>query len=162
MIRPLVISALLLTCVRGEDEPPHDKVQELTPVPATAENLDTAIRRGVDFLVLESNHDDDMLAHGPYPRFLQKRIASRYGHLSNRDAGDFVRRTVGRGLNHLVLAHLSENCNSPAVAMTAMRGAVARTAFKGTITTAAQEAVVGPFMPGESRVHAPMQYSLFG
>jgi phosphoribosyl 1,2-cyclic phosphodiesterase len=117
----------------------------------------------LDILVLESNHDDDMLAHGPYPRFLQKRIASRYGHLSNREAGDFVRRTVGRGLSHLVLAHLSENCNSPAVAMASMRGAVARTAFKGTITAAEQGAVVGPFMASSIRTaQTPVQYSLFG
>ncbi|MFD0893021.1 hypothetical protein KBB96_16495 [Luteolibacter ambystomatis] len=55
MIRPLVISALLLAAVRGEDEPSRDKVRELTPVPATEENIDAAIRRGVDFLVANQN-----------------------------------------------------------------------------------------------------------
>lgn len=115
----------------------------------------------LDILVLESNHDDDMLANGPYPRFLQKRIASRVGHLSNHDASSFVRRTVKRGLNHIVLAHLSEQCNTPRVALGAMREAVAQTAFKGTVTAAKQDSVVGPFTPGAIRAEAPVQYSLF-
>jgi len=115
----------------------------------------------LDILVLESNHDDAMLEHGPYPRFLQRRIASRVGHLSNREACAFARESVGRGLNHLVLAHLSENCNTPRVALTAMRGAVAKTAFKGTVSAASQDAVVGPFMPGASRAEPPLQFSLF-
>jgi len=115
----------------------------------------------LDILVLESNHDDDMLANGPYPRFLQKRIASRYGHLSNNEACDFAQRSVKRGLNHLVLAHLSENCNTPRVAVNAMREAVTKTTFKGTVTAAKQDSVVGPFTPGAVRAEAPAQYSLF-
>lgn len=115
----------------------------------------------LDILVLESNHDDDMLAHGPYPRFLQKRIASRFGHLSNYEASDFARRSVKRGLNHIVLAHLSENCNTPSVALAAMQGAVAQTTFKGTVSAAKQDSVVGPFTPGAMRAEAPTQYSLF-
>jgi phosphoribosyl 1,2-cyclic phosphodiesterase len=115
----------------------------------------------LDILVLESNHDDDMLAHGPYPPFLQRRIASRYGHLSNHEASDFARRTVKRGLNHIVLAHLSENCNTPRVALAAMGDAVTKTSFKGTVTAAKQDSVVGPFTPGAVRAEAPTQYSLF-
>lgn len=115
----------------------------------------------LDILVLESNHDDDMLRNGPYPVFLQRRIASRTGHLSNRDAGRFARESVTRGLHHLVLAHLSENCNTPRVALASMRGAVAKTAFSGTVTAAKQDAVVGPFTPGAQKAEAPTQYSLF-
>jgi phosphoribosyl 1,2-cyclic phosphodiesterase len=115
----------------------------------------------LDILVLESNHDDDMLINGPYPRWLQARIASRVGHLSNRDAGSFVRQTITRDVNHLVLAHLSEQNNSPRAALTAMRGAVARTKFRGTITTAKQDAVVGPFTPGPTHAEQPAQYTLF-
>ena len=115
----------------------------------------------LDILVLESNHDDDMLANGPYPPFLQRRIASRFGHLSNNEAADFARRTVKRGLNHIVLAHLSENCNNPRVALGAMRDGVAKTTFKGTVSAAKQDSVVGPFVPGSERAEAPMQFSLF-
>jgi phosphoribosyl 1,2-cyclic phosphodiesterase len=115
----------------------------------------------LDILVLESNHDDDMLRNGPYPRWLQSRIASSTGHLSNADSGAFAREAATRELNHLVLAHLSENCNSPRVALTAMRGALARSRFKGTLTAAKQDGVVGPFTPGAVRAEKPLQYALF-
>lgn len=115
----------------------------------------------LDILVLESNHDDDMLRNGPYPPFLQRRIASRTGHLSNRDAGIFMRDAASRGLNHLVLAHLSENCNTPKVALASMKAAVSKTAFRGAITAAKQDEVVGPFVPSAQKAEAPMQYSLF-
>ena len=115
----------------------------------------------LDILVLESNHDDEMLRHGPYPPFLQKRIASRVGHLSNRDAGRFARTALTRDVKHLVLAHLSENCNTPSIALDGMRTAVGSTRFRGTITAAPQDSVVGPFMPGARRAEKPLQYSLF-
>lgn len=115
----------------------------------------------LDLLVLESNHDDDMLRNGPYPRWLQARIACRTGHLSNRDAGAFARETVTRELSHLILAHLSERCNAPDVAVDAMRSALTRSRFRGTLTAARQDAVVGPFTPSGARAEAPMQYALF-
>ncbi len=114
----------------------------------------------LDILVLESNHDDEMLRNGPYPRFLQTRIACRTGHLSNHDAGAFARGAVSGGLNHLVLAHLSERCNSPEVALLSMRGALARSRFRGTLTAASQGEVVGPFTPGAARAERPAQYAL--
>ncbi|HEX4682816.1 MAG TPA: MBL fold metallo-hydrolase [Gemmatimonadaceae bacterium] len=115
----------------------------------------------LDILVLESNHDVDMLRNGPYARWLQMRIASRTGHLSNRDAGLFAREAVTREMNHLVLAHLSENCNTTDVAVESMRGALGRTRFKGAVTAAQQDAVVGPFTPGAARAEAAVQYALF-
>ena len=57
---------------------------------------DRAACESLDILVLESNHDDDMLRNGPYPPWLQARIASRIGHLSNRDAAAFAREAVTR------------------------------------------------------------------
>jgi phosphoribosyl 1,2-cyclic phosphodiesterase len=115
----------------------------------------------LDILVLESNHDDDMLRAGPYPPWLQARIASRVGHLSNHDAAAFAREIVTRETNHLVLAHLSEKCNTPRVAMANMRGALAKSRFRGTLTAAKQDDVVGPFVPGAARAERPMQYALF-
>jgi phosphoribosyl 1,2-cyclic phosphodiesterase len=115
----------------------------------------------LDILVLESNHDDDMLRNGPYPRWLQNRIGCKTGHLSNRDAGIFARDAVTKEMTHLVLAHLSENCNTAHEALTSMRGAIARSRFKGTVTAAEQDTVVGPFEPGVARAEAPVQYALF-
>ena len=115
----------------------------------------------LDLLVLESNHDDDMLRSGPYPRWLQARIASKTGHLSNHDSGAFAREAVSRAMQHLVLAHLSENCNTPQAALGSMRSAIARTTFRGTVTAAKQDSVVGPFTPGAARAEPPIQYALF-
>lgn len=115
----------------------------------------------LDILVLESNHDGDMLRDGPYPPFLQARIASRVGHLSNLAAGAFAREVVTRETNHLVLAHLSEKCNTPRVALANMRTALAKSRFKGTLTAAKQDDVVGPFVPGAGRAEKPVQYALF-
>lgn len=117
--------------------------------------------QGLDMLVLESNHDDEMLRNGPYPKWLQMRIACPTGHLSNADSGAFARETATRDLQHLVLAHLSENCNTPEVALANMRGAVRRTAFKGTVTAAKQDAVVGPFALTGRKAESPVQYALF-
>jgi phosphoribosyl 1,2-cyclic phosphodiesterase len=127
-------------------------------------HVSAAIAQGctaLDILVLESNHDDEMLRSGPYPRWLQARIASKTGHLSNHDSGAFAREAVSRAMHHLVLAHLSENCNTPHIALGAMRSAIARTAFRGALTAATQDAVVGPFTPGAARAEPPLQYGLF-
>jgi phosphoribosyl 1,2-cyclic phosphodiesterase len=115
----------------------------------------------LDILVLESNHDDELLRNGPYPLWLQARIASKVGHLSNRDAGLFARTAVTRELNHLVLAHLSEQNNTPRVALSSMTAALARTRFRGGVTTAKQDTVLGPFTPGSKRAEQPVQYALF-
>src|SRR5262245_10803973 len=69
--------------------------------------------RDVEVLVLESNYDDRMLADGPYPISVQRRIASVTGHLSNSQAAAVARACAHSGMQHLVLAHVSEQCNTP-------------------------------------------------
>ena len=105
----------------------------------------------VDMLVIESNHDDVMLANGPYPIFLQRRIASNVGHLSNRECGMLVRETASPRLRQIVLAHLSENNNTPRLAYDAMREAIKGTSFRGALIPALQDGVVGPFVPRGSK-----------
>lgn len=68
---------------------------------------------GCDAVVLESNHDEAMLAQGPYPAFLKKRVAGPRGHLSNEDAAELLQGIAHGGLRHLVLAHLSRTNNIP-------------------------------------------------
>ncbi len=72
--------------------------------------------RGCDCLVLESNHDLDMLKVGPYPWFLKQRLMSRLGHLSNHCVAEFLGEDFDGFSRHLVLAHLSENNNHPEIA----------------------------------------------
>lgn len=106
-----------------------------------------ALCQSVDVLVLEANHDEGMLWAGPYPPWLCQRIASRTGHLSNRAAAAVARDAVTPQLAHVVLAHLSETNNSPALADRTVRSAMRKTAFQGRLSTARQDAVVGPFTP---------------
>lgn len=115
--------------------------------------------QSVDVLVLEANHDEGMLWAGPYPRWLCARIASNTGHLSNRVAAAVARDSVTRQLAHVVLAHLSETNNSPALADRAVRAALRKTAFQGKLSTSHQDAVVGPFTPRgfTSRSEPPVQ-----
>lgn len=68
---------------------------------------------GCDLLLLEANHDGDMLRHGPYPWPLKQRIASRRGHLGNHQTAEAVARLGWDGLRAVVGLHLSEENNTP-------------------------------------------------
>jgi phosphoribosyl 1,2-cyclic phosphodiesterase len=103
-----------------------------------SERLHRAIT-GVDILVIESNHDGEMLRTGPYPASLKRRIASRHGHLSNRAAALAAARCAHRNLAHVVLAHLSETNNTPRVATESMNSALARTCFSGQVVASLQD-----------------------
>lgn len=118
-----------------------------TATPAVREAV-----REVDVLVLEANHDEGMLRSGPYPPFLQARIACRTGHLSNRAAAALGAECAHASLNHIVLAHLSEKNNDHGVATATVSRSLARTRFRGKVSTAAQHAPVGPFTPRLSRM----------
>lgn len=65
----------------------------------------------LDALLLEANHDPDLLANGPYPPSLQARVGGNYGHLSNDQAADFLASVNLPRLRHLVVAHMSEKNN---------------------------------------------------
>ena len=68
---------------------------------------------GVDFVILESNHDVESLCSGPYPYYLKQRILGLQGHLCNEDAAQFAVTLVENGANDIVLAHLSRENNTP-------------------------------------------------
>ena len=71
---------------------------------------------GCEAVVLESNHDVDMLMSGPYPYDLKLRIRGRRGHLSNRECADLAAELCEQGTTHFLLAHLSEENNYPDLA----------------------------------------------
>ncbi|HYV84602.1 MAG TPA: MBL fold metallo-hydrolase [Patescibacteria group bacterium] len=72
-----------------------------------------------DLLVLESNHDVDLVRGGPYPEALKTRILSRHGHLDNQSAADLLCAVAGGRTRTVVLAHLSETNNRPSLALEA-------------------------------------------
>ena len=95
----------------------------------------------VNALYIEANHDPDMLMTGPYPWHLKQRIQSRTGHLSNQDARNLVTDVFHKDLDHVILAHLSEENNSPEKAATEMSKNL------DPLSTALH--VAGPDKPGE-------------
>ena len=107
-------------------------VGEITP--AVAEAIGEA-----NYLVLEANHDEEMLQQGPYPNYLKGRIRSNRGHLSNRQCADALITYGSPKLRHVWLCHLSEENNHPELARKTVEavlrsyGIVAGTDFQLTI-----------------------------
>lgn len=75
----------------------------------------------LDALIIEMNHDPDMLRTGPYPGHLKKRIRGDFGHLSNAQGAELLKKIIHPGLRHLGLAHISETNNRPELALEAAR-----------------------------------------
>lgn len=80
--------------------------------------------RNCDVLLIESNHDLEMLRDGPYPWSVKQRVLSRVGHLSNDACAEFLLRDYDGGAAYVVLAHLSESNNQPELALRAAEAAV--------------------------------------
>ncbi len=85
--------------------------------------------KGCDLLLVEANHDMEMLVDGPYPWHLKQRIRSRHGHLSNVAAGELLARIAHPNLRQIVLGHLSETNNSPRIARQTVQQALNATAI---------------------------------
>ena len=79
---------------------------------------------GVHALLLEFNHDSELLANSAYPAFLKLRVGGRHGHLSNTAAADIARAVRHEGLRHVVAAHLSEQNNRPEIVRRLMADAL--------------------------------------
>ncbi len=79
---------------------------------------------GMEALILECNHDETLLANGPYPPSLKQRVGGRFGHLSNAQAAALVENIDTGSLRHLVAAHLSEQNNTADHARTALSRAL--------------------------------------
>ena len=75
---------------------------------------------GCDALVLECNHDPEMLANGPYPGWLKARVGGPFGHLSNHQSSALLAALDRSRLQHLVAAHLSASNNTPDLARAAL------------------------------------------
>ena len=79
-----------------------------------------------DALLLESNHDSELLNQSPYPEFLKRRVGGLNGHLSNAAAAEIACAVDHPGLKHLVAAHLSQKNNRPDLARQALSSALGR------------------------------------
>lgn len=87
----------------------------ITDVGAITDDIKERISHA-NYLVIEANHDVEMLKSGPYPEYLKKRILSGSGHLSNEDCGKALAENMTERLRHVWLCHLSEENNHPELA----------------------------------------------
>lgn len=109
---------LQLTCTDGDS-----RLAVLTDLGHASAHVLTQIA-GSHALLLECNHDPDLLAASHYPPFLKRRVGGLYGHLANQAAGEVARITCHSGLRHVVGAHLSEHNNNPMLARLALATAL--------------------------------------
>lgn len=130
---PLTLGAMEITSF----EVPHDATQNvgyritgprgcftlMTDVGEVTADVEAAIK-GANYLVIESDYDEEMLRTGPYPMMLKERILGGNGHLSNREAACTVARNYHPDLRFLALCHLSGQNNNPTVARESMSNAL--------------------------------------
>lgn len=92
-----------------------------------------------DFLILEANHDEGMLHAGPYPWSVKHRIASSHGHLSNHAAARLALELLHPRLAGVLLAHLSNESNTPELALAVVGTALKKAGYLGYIEVAIQD-----------------------
>jgi phosphoribosyl 1,2-cyclic phosphodiesterase len=99
------------------------RVGVLTDIGTSTPHVESMLS-GCEALVLECNHDLDMLAGSDYPFSLKQRIAGRFGHLHNEAAADLLTRVDRSKLRHVIAAHLSKQNNRPQLAQAALARAL--------------------------------------
>ncbi len=145
-------------CVTGESGVRIGVAYDLGMVPDATH----AVFCDLDLLVVEANHDAALLWNGPYPPSVRTRIASARGHLDNEAAAEFARQCACPALAHVVLAHVSQTCNTGALAHDAVSSSLRNTRFRGRVTVSEQGVACGPFRPHAGRREPARQLSLFG
>ena len=145
----------------------HDAAEPLALAVTTVEGLGLGVAydfgrptqalryhfRELDALVLEANYDDVMLRTSGYPASVQQRIAGSGGHLSNRASAQLLEELWHPGLGTVVLAHLSQRCNSPEAARATVEPILRGAGFTGTLVVALQDQPLAPL--GLKRITLP-------
>ncbi len=106
----------------------------LTDVGCSTPHIEATLS-GCDALILECNHDTELLANGEYPYSLKQRVGGRFGHLNNQDAAALLARLDNSKLQHIVAAHLSHKNNTPDLAIDALSQALNCTPEKIIVAT---------------------------
>ncbi len=90
--------------------------------------------------IFESNHNIEMLMHGRYPKWLKARVSSDVGHLSNESSAFYLTKLIGENTKEIILAHLSEENNTPELALETLNKELAENNIKfSNIVVAKQE-----------------------
>ncbi|MFM2161018.1 MAG: hypothetical protein RLZZ383_530 [Pseudomonadota bacterium] len=120
-----------------------------------------ALAATLDVAAIELNHDVERLMDGPYPWPLKQRIRGRFGHLSNLDGARLLRHAAQGRLRHAVLAHLSEQNNTPDLALAAADAAITEGRCSLRVDIGARDRAVGPIWAAAERTGRPVQPTLF-
>jgi len=132
-------------------ETPEGKIGVVTDL-GIATRLVTDRLQGCRILVLESNHDEELLRDGPYPWHLKQRIRGNHGHLSNRASARLLQELLWEGLEAVFLAHLSETNNTPGHALGCAREVLDRqTLCRPQLFIGSQQAASGCFSLGNNK-----------
>ena len=105
-----------------------------------------AVLPGVALAVLEANHDAEAVRSGPYPYFLKERILGPAGHLRNEDAAAFAVTLARAGAREIVLAHLSQENNTPAMALRAVEAALSAAGLHPRLSAAPRNDLSGAYV----------------
>ena len=105
-----------------------------------------AVLPGVALAVLEANHDVEAVRSGPYPYFLKERILGPRGHLRNEDAAAFAVTLAAAGAREIVLAHLSRENNTPAMALRAVETALSAAGLSPRLSAAPRDSLGGAYV----------------
>ncbi len=126
--------------------PDGKKISVCTDLGVVTESVRTAIS-GSDAILIESNHDVDMLNRGPYPPELKMRIMSEKGHISNNACASELVRLLNTGTKRFILGHLSQKNNTPLLALSSAEAALADVGAKN-----GRDCIVSVAKPTENRV----------
>ena len=128
-----------------ESQSEHVRMAVATDLGYMPPNVKAALKR-IDVLLLESNHDLEMLRDGPYPWSVKQRVLSRVGHLSNSATAEFLARDYDGAATWIVLGHLSEANNDPSLALLSAEQAIGgrMTLLGNRILLAQQAAPLAP------------------
>lgn len=137
-VQPIPVSHDAVDPVAFRFESERGAVAIVTDLGRATEEIRSSIA-GVRALVLESNHDEEMLRAGSYPWYLKERILSAFGHLSNRASQAALVGSAHEGLEVVLLAHLSEENNRPAIAEEGAKKALLGNRWDGVKVLAAQQ-----------------------
>jgi phosphoribosyl 1,2-cyclic phosphodiesterase len=121
---------IVLSCCDGSPDLNRIKIGLATDLGRSTRLVEDRLK-GCQALIMEFNHDQEMLDEGPYPIDLKRRIKGPDGHLSNQQAGDLLRAVSHQNLKFVVLAHLSETNNHPKKAYQEAANALIKCGFNG-------------------------------
>lgn len=136
--------------------PDRTRVTMLTDIGSWQESLAEYVRAS-HLVILEANHDEEMLRTGPYPQYLKRRVASDVGHLSNRHCGLALGSTL-RGTTHnpeIWLAHLSDHNNVPGLAEETVRGELRKNDLDLQVTALPRRSASAIWTPPANRQATP-------